>query len=220
MSQVILWDHALLRKINVDWAHPWADQFFSFMADFGLLFWPLVLVIAAMAIFGRFRERLFIGLLALVLMIGDAGLNSSIKKAVNRPRPYQAMEDIRHVKRDGWWKVRVDMSQPGPVEKGRSMTSGHVCNNVAVGILITLIYAPWGWIIWPWVIAMSYSRVYTADHFPTDVIASWALAFAYTLLICCALQWVWRKYGNSVMPKTFAQHPDLFPAFPVFSKIG
>ncbi|MFQ3671573.1 MAG: phosphatase PAP2 family protein [Verrucomicrobiia bacterium] len=212
-SQVISWDHALLRKINGEWTAPWADQWFSLSADFGLLFWPFALLLALLLIFGRFRERLFLLLLTACLLIGDAGLNSTIKREVNRPRPYQALDNVRHVKQGRPFEVRVELSRAAPVERGRSMTSGHVCNNVAVGVLLTVIYWPWGLLIWPWVLSMSYARIYTGDHFPTDVIASWALALTYASLICCAAQWLWRRCGPRFMPQTHAAHPSLFPAF-------
>ncbi len=215
MNAVVEADGWLLRKINGEWISPWADQWFSFSADFGLLVWPFAIGLVALLVFGGFRERVFLVLLAAVLLIGDAGLNSSIKRMVNRPRPVQALEDVRYVKQDGIFNVVVTLSrpEPGPVVRGRSMTSGHVCNNVAVAIIVTALYAPWGWLIWPWTLSMTYGRVYTGAHYPTDVVASWALAFIYTLAILWVAQYFWHRWGSRWMPNTFRNHPTLYPAF-------
>ncbi|GAB4243630.1 MAG: hypothetical protein OHK005_08090 [Candidatus Methylacidiphilales bacterium] len=215
LGEVLRWDEWLLRKINGEWISPWADQWFSFSADFGLLVWPFALGLLALLIFGGFRERVFLVLLAAVLLIGDAGLNSWIKRTVNRPRPIQALENVRYVKQNGLFNVAVTLSrpEPGPVVRGRSMTSGHVCNNVAVAMIVTALYAPWGWWIWLWTLSMSYGRIYTGAHYPTDVVASWFLALAYTGAILWGAEWMWQRWGPRWLPTIYEKNSSLFPKF-------
>jgi undecaprenyl-diphosphatase len=211
--QVDSLDQAFTRWVNVDHAHGWLDYGTAFMADFGLTLWPLLLGLLLLLIFGKFRERLFLVLFALCIALGDPVIANTIKKTVNRPRPCQALHDIRHVKRDGWG-VRTEWTDPAPPDGGRSLPSSHVCNNVALALLLTLLYPPWGALAWIWALLMGFSRIYTGDHYLSDVLASALLASAYTLLICCAAGWVWRRYGSRFMPDTFRQHPNLYPGWP------
>jgi undecaprenyl-diphosphatase len=203
------WDIALFRLINDTWSSAWLDGILSFLADFRLMKWPLMLAVLITLIWGGFRARLFLFLMLLALVIGDGGINWTIKKSVNRPRPYQSLEDVRRVKREGF-SYRVERVSAEPYEKGRSMTSGHVCNNVALAFLATLLFAPWGRWVWVWAGLIAYSRIYTADHYPSDVAVSIVVALIYTTGICCVVQFLWQQWAPRLFPKTYAQHPRLY----------
>lgn len=212
-DQLYSWDQHVLRKINTEWSHPFLDAFLSFIADFNLLKWPLLLGLLALLIFGKFRERVFLGLMALCLVLGDAGINSALKREINRPRPHQAEANIRRIVRDGLG-YRVEMSDPGPVKRGRSFTSGHVCNNVAMALLLTLLYRPWGLLAWIWVLLIGYSRIYTADHYPLDVIGSILVALAYTSAILYSARAAWAWGGPRWLPGLHKKYPDLLHPVP------
>jgi len=203
------WDIALFRLINESWVSPWLDGGLSLMADFRLMKWPLGIAVLAALIWGGFRARLFLFLVMLALIIGDGGINWSIKKIVDRPRPYQGLDDVRRVKRDGF-TYRVERVSKEWFKAGRSMTSGHVCNNVALAFLATLLFSPWGRLVWIWAALIAYSRVYTADHYPSDVVVSFFVALAYTAGICCVVQFLWQQWAPRFFPKTYAKHPRLY----------
>jgi undecaprenyl-diphosphatase len=204
-------DLAVLRLINSAWTHPALDYFFGWIAHFSALVGPLIALGVLLMVLGRFKERVFVVSLLLCLVIGDAGINWAIKRAVNRPRPYQSHEQVRRVIGQGWFGHRIEWSQPETPKRGRSMTSGHVCNNTAAALLIFLLYRPWGaWcLIWPLIVG--YGRIYTGDHYPSDVVVSYFVATAYTALICCAAAWLWQKYGPRFAPHVYARHPRLYP---------
>jgi undecaprenyl-diphosphatase len=211
--QVDSLDQAFTRWLNVDHARGWLDSGMTFMADFGVTLWPILAAVLLLLIFGRFRERVLLVLLGACLLLGDPVLANILKKTVNRPRPYQTMEGIRHVKRDGLG-ARIEWSDPAPAGGGRSMPSSHVCNNAALAVILTLLYPPWGALAWLWALLMGFSRIYTGDHYLSDVLVSLVLASGYTLLICCLADRVWRRYGSRFMPETFRQHPNLYPGWP------
>jgi len=203
-------DTNLLHKINVDWNCPALDVFFVSMSNFGLLKWPSGAAILALLIWGGFRERTLIALFLLCLLIGDAIIGSTLKEIVNRPRPFQGTSWVRHVRLDGY-SVKVESSQISTPEKGRSFPSGHTYNNAALATLVMLLYPPWGVLAWIWALLMAYSRVYTGDHYPSDVLFSLVLGACYALLICCVASRIWQWLGPRVMPQISQKHPRLFP---------
>lgn len=209
MDLILQWDVSLFRLINSIGTAPWLDGFLSIIADFSLMKWPLSAAVIIGLIWGGFRARLFLVLTALCLIIGDGGINWTIKKLVNRPRPYQNLEDVRRVKREGLG-YRIEHVSQQPWEKGRSMTSGHACNNVALAVLASYLFAPWGRLVWIWALLIGYSRVYTGDHYPSDVLVSFLVATLYTLGICCLVQFLWQHYAPRFLPRLYALHPKLY----------
>jgi undecaprenyl-diphosphatase len=170
-------DDGLLFLINVEWTSPFLDRFMALVTDFGFWKWPLIGAGLVLALHGGYKGRLFLGLALVAVLVGES-INSTVKRVVDRPRPYQALHGIRHVDRHG-----VHLSEPGPVEKGRSMPSNHVANNVAVALLLIKVYGFRGHLAWIWVGLLAYSRVYTGSHYPSDVLISFLLAPAYTSLL-------------------------------------
>lgn len=202
-------DISLLRWINTTAVHPALDQILSLVADVDSMQWFIVAAVLAVAVWGGFKGRVFLVLMFLCLVIGDAGINWALKRVINRPRPHQVLEEVRRVKRESLTAYRVEWSNPGPVERGRSMPSGHTCNNVAFALLLTLLYRPWGRLAWIWAAIIGYSRIYTGDHYPGDILVSIGVASVYTGLICCAACWLWHKGAPLLFPQTYARHPRL-----------
>jgi undecaprenyl-diphosphatase len=204
-QNLIAADEALLRLINGKGANPALDFLMAAISDFGFFKIPLFLAVVVLAGFGKFRERTLLVLLGLCVLIGDAGISKGLKEWVRRPRPADVLSDVRLVKMDS-----VRWSQPDLANsKGRSFPSSHTCNNVALALVVTCVYGRrWAW-IWIWALLMSYSRIYTGSHFPSDVLASWGLALIYTgaILWICEKGWQWaapRKF-----PQLYARHPRL-----------
>src|SRR5277367_3713167 len=89
-------DLHLLYLINQTWSRPWLDPLMARVSDFGytakcLLAFLVVLVL----IFGKFRGRLLVIMMAACLLIGDAGIDWAFKRLVNRPRPNETEPNIR-----------------------------------------------------------------------------------------------------------------------------
>lgn len=211
MDWLLSMDVALLRLINSAWTHPALDYFFGWIAHFGALVGPLIALGVLLMVLGRFKERVFVVSLLLCLVIGDAGINWAIKRTANRPRPFESHEQVRRVRGEGWFSHRIEWSQPRTPKRGRSMTSGHVCNNTAAALLVFLLYRPWGALFLIWPLIVGYGRIYTGDHYPSDVVVSYFVAAGYTALICCAAAWLWQNYGPRFAPQFYARHPRLYP---------
>ncbi|MEM6821703.1 MAG: phosphatase PAP2 family protein [Verrucomicrobiota bacterium] len=198
----------LTETINVLWTNEFLDYFFLIIASFKLWKWPLAIGAVALAIWGGFRSRIFLILMLLCLLIGDAGINWSIKSTVNRPRPHESHDHLRRVRFEGWTKV-AEPSQKREILNGNSMTSGHACNNFALATLATLLFRPWGALVWIWAVLVAYSRIYTGDHYPSDVFVSFFVAVFYTLTIVYIASRLWQKWGKAYIPNLYDRHPQL-----------
>lgn len=188
-SQAYLLDIDLFRHINGVWTNAVLDWLMALISDFGFWFWPLLGIAALLAWRGRGRERFLLLLVGLSLVIGDCGIIQLVRHEVNRPRPWQSLDNVRYVTLSG-----VEMRNAGPYVKGRSFPSAHVSNVTAVAYFLTRLYPPWGALSWILVFLMAYSRVYTGSHFPSDVLFSIPLTLAYASLIYCIMRFLQRKY--------------------------
>ena len=134
------WIHALdlqiLYLINQTWSRPWLDPIIARVSDFDTFRYPIIACVVLTLIFGGFRGRQFLILMAACLMIGDGIINWDFKIGVNRPRPNETEPHLRVVD-------PCATSVPVPASRfrrpyvahGRSFTSGHACNNVALAMV-------------------------------------------------------------------------------------
>ena len=127
---------------------------------------------------------------------------------INRPRPNETEPNIRVL------SVReVHGSTPHHVARGRSFTSGHACNNVALAMVGCAIFGRWALWLWPWAALVSYSRIYVGAHYPSDILGSWLVALIYSFLILKAAESLWQKHAPDRWPNLYAAHPVLFPSW-------
>jgi undecaprenyl-diphosphatase len=213
------WFHALdlelLYKINQDWSRPWLDPVMARVSDFDTFRWPIVAGVILTLIWGGFRGRLFLVMMALCLIIGDGIIDWDFKIGVNRPRPNETEPHLRVL------SVReTTESQPHHVSKGRSFTSGHACNNVALAMVGCAIFGRWAFWLWPWAALVSYSRVYVAAHYPSDILGSWLVALFYSYFILKTAEWLWRRHAPGRFPQLYTAHPVLFPGWPKLLRGG
>ncbi|MBM3840307.1 MAG: phosphatase PAP2 family protein [Verrucomicrobia bacterium] len=198
----------VLYLVNSDGANPFLDGFMAFVTDFGFWRWPILAAAIALVLCGGYRARLLVVLTLVSVLVGE-GINGPLKHLVNRPRPHEHLANIRHVARSG-----VQMSAPGPVEKGRSMPSSHVANNVAFAVLAGAIYGRRGRVAWLVVMVVAYSRIYIGSHYPSDVLASLILASGYSHATLLASRRLWRRLGPKWMAGWYCRYPDLLPGLP------
>lgn len=197
-------DLHLFRLINSEWTSPFLDRFMALMSDFNFWKIPLLLATICLGIFGKFKERIFLFLVIFTLIFGDGVIVNDSKNIINRPRPWQALNDVRYVDRRG-----VEIRNALPWQKGHSTPSGHTCNNTAVAILVTLFYGTAGIPFWILTALVAYSRIYTGSHYPSDVLVSIPFSILYTSLIFYTARWIWKKYAPKIFPSLYKNHPTL-----------
>jgi undecaprenyl-diphosphatase len=210
---LLAWFHALdlrlLWLINRTWSRPWLDPVMARVSDFNSWKIPLAVAVAGALVFGGFRGRQLVVLMAACLAIGDGLIDWGFKLAVHRPRPMETVAHLRVVDIHG-----VTESQPQPTSRGRSFTSGHACNNVALAFVACAIFGRAALFLWPWALLVSYSRVYVAAHYPSDILGSWIVAIVYSYFIVKAAEWLWQRFASRRFSALYLRHPRLFPLWP------
>jgi undecaprenyl-diphosphatase len=181
------WDEALFLAINGLAGHsPGRDQFFLYLGQFGMFYVPLGLAVGYW-IWIDWREAIIGGAtLAGVISVIDF-LGGQLKWFVERVRPCHALSQA------------VDL-EPGGCGGMYSFPSNHAMNTVAAAAFLQVLYPKSGWISWPLVGLVGFSRVYVGAHYVSDIIGSWLIggmsgAFVAWLLL------QWPQFRQRVLPR-------------------
>ena len=146
-------------------ATPTLDHFFVLMTRLGYSWGvvPLdVILLLLFVLLRRFRDSLFFGL----AVIGSGVLNIVAKNHFARMRP------------DLWLSITPETTYSFP--------SGHAMGSATLGVAVILLCWPTRW-RWPvtivsliFVLLVGVSRVYLGVHYPSDILAGWTAAIAWT----------------------------------------
>lgn len=168
----------------------------------------LIVLIVCMGLFGGFKARAVVIVLALIIGISDGIVDNGLKRMVNRPRPTQIerarIVDFQKAKPRLLAFCRplvVKASQPNTGSiAGRSFPSGHVMNNFAAAVLLSAFYGRRGWPYFLFAAGVGYSRIYTGAHWPSDVAASVFIGIGVGMLGLAAAEGIWRQWGSRICP--------------------
>ncbi|HEY6940987.1 phosphatase PAP2 family protein [Dokdonella sp.] len=148
--------------------HAGFDRFFVVIAALGYQ-WGVVPLDAALVVALGWRRRMREGLFAGIAIIGSALLNLGAKPLFARDRPSL------------WASIAP--------EGNYSFPSGHAMGSMTLACVLVLLC--W-WTRWRWpalagaivfVALVGASRVYLGVHFPSDILAGWAAAIAWTYAV-------------------------------------
>ena len=215
-------DTLLLFLINKQWINPVLDRLMAICSNFDL--WRPVLFVVVLLLFwrGGFRWRSFLIVTLITIAFTDGIFTQITKIVVNRPRPTQALADVREVTLQKTQPAFLGLLQPvsvqlsptpvGRIEIGRSFPSGHTMNNTVIATLAILFFRWWGALYVIPAALISYSRIYCGSHWPTDVIVSAVLAIGFALISFLLLSSLYRKVIHRWFPRLYAKHPQLVPS--------
>lgn len=164
---------ALFRFINGGIKNPLFDAVIPLFSDKDYLILPALLGIAAALYFGGRRARFGLVALALALLVADTGSEDFLKNLFNERRPYAELEGV-NVHRNGHWMVYDPAHYASDPRQSNSFPSSHAANAAAAVVALALISRRTLWVSVPLALLVGFSRVYTGNHYPGDVLAGYA----------------------------------------------
>jgi undecaprenyl-diphosphatase len=194
-------------------------------------FWavPIIVVVAAVAVYGGFRARAMLIVLVLTIVVSDSLIGNSLKHLIRRPRPNEVVAGVRIVSLNlhhpiprlkalfahepgghGGW-IHVVFSRPDPENaRGRSFPSDHTLNNFCAAMVLAFFYRRFGWLFFIPASVVAYSRIYVGSHWPSDVAISIVMALGMSLVLLAFYEFLWRKLGPRALPRLYERHPSLW----------
>lgn len=165
-------DEALFRAINGLAGHsPVADWFMVALGQPSNLLFPGLLVFAYWA--WTDKRQAIVGSLTLTaaVLINDF-IGAQVKHLIARPRPCRVLEGIHQLTGCGGTY---------------SFPSNHAMNTAAAAAFAQILYPASGWVTWPLVAVIGFSRIYVGAHYVSDVVGAWAVGGALGTAVGFAL---------------------------------
>jgi undecaprenyl-diphosphatase len=211
-------DNTLLFLINRQWTNAFLDRLMATFTSFDV-WMPFLFILGLLLLWlGGFRMRSFIIVTLLTIAFTDGVVTQFGKQLVNRPRPTQALADVREVSLENTHpaflgvfrpvKVAISPAPTGAVI-GRSFPSGHAMNNTVIGTLAILFFGRWGCLYLLPAAVVAYSRVYCGSHWPSDVIVSAVLGIGFSLILVCLFSYLYQQLASRWLPRLYAKYPVL-----------
>lgn len=174
----------------------WMDIVMPLLSSAALL-WTIIAVATAIGVYKKGAKFLII-ILILSATMGVADFSTNIiKKSIGRVRPLNSIA-LTYFMEDGKWQRRpLDFQQTK--ERGNSYPSAHAANSMAFAVMLMFFFRK----LRPWIlflpISVGCSRLYLGKHFPTDVMAGWALGAC----VAVSIWLIWENWLKLKIPKKF-----------------
>ena len=194
MTWLLKVDVGLFRWINDSWSNAFFDWLMPVLSG-NRLFVPLLLLLVGIGLVkGGRRMRVCLVMAALAAGLGDGLVSNTIKKAVDRPRPFVDLDNVQ---------MRVGRGGSA------SMPSAHAANWFAASMVAFLFYRrSWRFMV-PMASAVALSRVYNGVHYPSDVVAGAVLGAGTAVASCWSAAAVWAWLGRKGWNPWFTRMPNL-----------
>ncbi|WP_027722351.1 phosphatase PAP2 family protein [Maridesulfovibrio zosterae] len=172
----------------------WMDIIMPILSSATLL-WAVITIVTLLGVYKKGLKFMVIILLVIASMgIADISTNV-IKKSIGRVRPLNSIPLTYHHEDGKWQRRALDFKQSK--ERGNSYPSAHASNSMAFAVMLMFFFRK----LRPWMlflpISVGYSRLYLGKHFPTDIMAGWALGAC----VAISLWLFWEYYLKWKLPE-------------------
>jgi len=178
----------LFRFINQTMKTPWLDQVIPFFSDKDYVVIPGAVAAALVLCFGRRHARTCLLALALALLVADVGSEKVIKNAFLNPRPYATLENV-HLHRGNNWQLYDPAWYKHDKRQSNGFPSSHAANVAAIATALAFLDRRTLCATVPLALLVGFSRVYTGNHYPVDVLGGYGWGF----LAGISMMWVSRR---------------------------
>ncbi len=194
MTWLLQTDLRLFRWINEAWSNAFFDWLMPFLSGNRLFVPSLLLLVAVCMVKGGRRIRVCLVMVALAVGLADGLVSNTIKKAVDRPRPFVEHDNVQ---------LRVGRGGSA------SMPSGHATNCFAAAMVAFLYYRrSWRFMV-PLASGVALSRIYNGVHYPSDVLVGSVLGAGTGVASTWAFAWLWSWLGRRGWNPWWSRMPSL-----------
>jgi undecaprenyl-diphosphatase len=174
-------DVRAFRILNGDAENPVFDAAMPFLTDFDKWRIGIILIWCGLVLFGGARGR-WAALMLIPIIAASDQLSSSVMKPIfERLRPCELIGGVHLWLEDGGW-----MTTPAEVTRSYknsfSFPSSHATNITASMLFLGLVWRRWLAPLLAVALLVSYSRIYTGVHWPSDVLAGMLVGAAIAAL--------------------------------------
>jgi undecaprenyl-diphosphatase len=160
-----------------------------------IFFVPSIFLVVALLIWkGGARGVVCVVMLTIIVWPGDSFICNTVKHSVARLRPHLALDHVNKLVNAGTYN---------------SMPSSHAANWFASTMIFFIYYRRSLWIMLPFAVAVSFSRVYNGVHYPSDVLAGAILGAGYAAAGVWLLNELWQWAGQRWFPDWWKKFPSL-----------
>ena len=96
-----------------------------------------------------------------------------------------------------------------PFIETHSFPSSHAANMMVSVTVLFLFYRRWGILGYVIALTVCYSRLYTAAHWPTDVMTGAIIGIAMANIVVRFMNQAWQKWGKKYAPVFAERYPSL-----------
>jgi 4-amino-4-deoxy-L-arabinose transferase-like glycosyltransferase/membrane-associated phospholipid phosphatase len=187
-------DVDLFRLINERLSHPVLDRVMPFFSGNPYFIPALALFCGWLIWKGGTRARLFLAMMFIIIAFGDMLVISTIKGAIGRARPFDALDGVH---------LLVGRGPSG------SMPSSHASTWFAATLIAFVYYRRSLCFMLPLACLVGMSRIYVGVHYPGDVLAGAILGCGYASAGLWLLESFWRGLGAEWFPEWVNRLPSL-----------